>query len=153
MASIIKGSNLMLYIKQGSVFHSIGYATNHTLNIGSESSSISTKDDLGGSALWTQSVVQKLNWSISTDNLYSLDPAGAEVFDLITIMTSRTPVDVVFALSDETALPATGWTPADAPQLKGTAYITDMSINAPNGDNASFTATFSGIGALTPVVA
>jgi predicted secreted protein len=153
MASIIKGSNLMLFVKVGSDYKSVGYATNHTLSIGSESSSISTKDDLGGSALWTQSSVNKLNWSISTDNLFSYDAAGQEAFDLITLMTSRTVVDVCFAMASESQVPATGWTPDDdISHLKGSAYITDLSINAPNGDNASFTATFSGIGALTPIV-
>jgi TP901-1 family phage major tail protein len=154
MASIIKGSNLMLFVKVGSDYKSIGYATNHTLQIGSESSSISTKDDLGGGALWVQSSINKLNWSISTDNLFSYDAAGQEAFDLITLMTSRTLVEVCFAIAAETSVPATGWTPDDdISHLKGSAYISDLSINSPNGDNASFSATFSGVGQLTPIVA
>ena len=68
-------------------------------------------------------------------------------------MVERTPVSVKFALESGYAdkpdtVPTGGWTPIAAPVYSGDAYITDLQLNAPDGDNASFTATLTGSGAL-----
>ena len=149
---IIKGSDLMLFVQQGaSTYKSVGYATNHTLTIGSTSSEVSTKDSGGG--LWNEAVVQKLNWSTTTENLFSLDCEGVTFDDLFGIMTSRQEITVQFTLESSyltkpTQVPTGGWSPLATPKYSGKAYITDLQVNAPDGDNASFTATLTGIGAL-----
>jgi TP901-1 family phage major tail protein len=148
--AILKGTDIMLFIKDGTNYKSIAYATNHTLTIGSNSSEVSTKDDAEG--IWQSAVVQKLNWSATTENLYSLDGSGATYDDLFTLMIARTPVTVKFGLessyTNKTDVPADGWTPITTPIYTGDAYITDLSWNNPNADNSSFTATFTGTGAL-----
>jgi hypothetical protein len=69
-------------------------------------------------------------------------------------MTACGEIDVVFALESGYAtkadeVPTGGWSPLSAPQYKGKAVITSLELNAPNGDNASFKASFEGVGSLT----
>jgi hypothetical protein len=45
-------------------------------------------------------------------------------------------------------VPTGGWT-ADAICYTGKVIVTSLELNAPNGDNATFTASFEGVGALT----
>ena len=75
---------------------------------------------------------------------------------MFTIWTNRTEVELVFALEKEyktkaDEVPEGGWTPIATGQYKGKAIITSLEVNAPNGDNATYTATFTGVGALTKV--
>ena len=42
-----------------------------------------------------------------------------------------------------------GWLPATTGTYSGNVIITALEANAPNGDNATFTASFEGVGALT----
>jgi predicted secreted protein len=149
---ILKGTDLMVFVKIASTYKSIGYATNHTLSLGSNATEVSTKDSGGGK--WVEQSVQKLNWSMSTENLYSYDQAGGGFNDLFALMVSKSKVDLVFALEEDFAtkpdtVPSGGWTAIDAPRYTGSAFITDIQVNAPDGQDASFTATFTGTGALT----
>lgn len=150
MNQIIKGDNLMLFNAEG---RSIALATSHTLSISADTADINTKDH----GIWGSTEVNKINWEISTENLYSV-----ESFDnLFTTMMSRTPVDIYFGLKSETGngtvdedgTPITTgstdktWTKANG-SYKGKAYITSLTANAASGDNATFSATFTGVGAL-----
>lgn len=143
---ILSGTDVMVFMEG----KSISYATNHTLTVGSSSSEVSTKDDAQG--VWQAAVVQKLNWSATTENMYSLDGAGNGFEDLFAAMISRKPVKLKFGLESSYAnkgsVPAGGWTPVSSPMYSGDAYVTDLSLNAANGDNATFSATFTGTGAL-----
>jgi predicted secreted protein len=150
---ILRGTDLMVFtdVAGSGTSKSIAYATNHTLTLGTASQEISTKDSGGGK--WTELNIHKLNWSASSENLYSYDGKGSNYNDLFEKMLTREPVTLVFALESTYAtkpdvVPAAGWTPITAPRYTGTAYITDLSLNAPDGDNASFSVTFTGSGAL-----
>jgi len=153
MGKPIKGSDLMLFIKPNgtSTFKSIAFATSHSLSINGESTETSSKDN-GGK--WVSKQMQRLSWTVSTDNLYSLDGEGSVYDDLFTVMTERKEIDIVFSLengyedkADE--VPTGGWSPITSPQYKGKVLMTSLELNAPNGDNATFTASFEGVGALT----
>ena len=142
----LQGTDIMVFMGG----NSISYATNHTLTIGSTSSEVTTKDDAQG--IWQDAVVQKLNWSATTENMYSLDGAGKGFDDLFDAMVSREPVQIKFGLESTYAnkgnVPNTGWVPINTPMYSGEAYVTDLSWNNPNADNSTFTATFTGKGAL-----
>jgi predicted secreted protein len=153
MGKIIKGGDLMLFVKIGSTLKSIAFATSHKLSISGDAAETSTKDSSGK---WTSKQVNKLSWTVSTDNLYSLDGAGANYADLFTLMTGMTEVEIVFSLesgyaSKADAVPSGGWSPIAAPQYKGKVIMTSLELNAPNGENATFTASFEGVEALTAV--
>ena len=70
-------------------------------------------------------------------------------------MIAKTPIPAVFSLKSaaDTVVNVTtgGWTPIAAPKYQGNVVITSLSLNAPNGEYATFTANFSGVGALTKV--
>ena len=149
METIIKGDELMLFDANG---ESIALATSHTLSISADSAQINCKD--GG--IWQSGTVNQLSWTIDTDNLYST----SEFDTLFNIMTARTPVDVYFGMKSETGTgdvdtdgsnPTSGtqkvWTKGNG-TYKGKAVITSLNVNAQSGDNATFTASFQGVGAL-----
>ncbi len=155
---IIKGDDLMLFVPvdpdaQNPTFKSIAYATSHTLTMTAETVDINTKDH----GEWGSTEVNKISWSISTENLYTDEDYNA-LFDL---MVGKKKVKVVFgkkAEADSVVVAdgdAANYTPANGdyehrnPYMKtGWAYITSLVANTPSGDNATFTAEFQGVGAL-----
>lgn len=154
---IIKGDDLMLFIpvvNQGTTtYKSIAYATSHTLTMTAETVSVNTKDH----GEWESTTVNKINWSISTENLYT-DEDYDILFDA---MIAKTPIKVVFGKKAEAASvivadgDAANYTPANQdaahsnPYMKeGNVLITSLTANTPSGDNATFTAEFQGVGAL-----
>jgi hypothetical protein len=145
--SKIKGGDLMLFLNDTS----IAYATNHTLEINAETADTSNKDEGGGD--WASNEVRLLNWSATSENLYSLDGQGDNFADLFDIMVAKTPVDAIFAKkSQNTAdVPSGGWTPS-VPKYKGKVIISNLSLNAPNGEYATYTVQFTGVGALQKLI-
>lgn len=142
--SKVKGGDMMLFLGG----KSIAYATSHSLEITGETTDTSNKDEGGGD--WSSQEVNILSWSASSENLYSEDGAGDNFDDLFDLMIAKTPIDAVFAKKSETVtdVPAEGWT-SKKPTYEGKVVITSLSLNAPNGEYASYTAQFQGVGALT----
>lgn len=152
---IIKGDDLMLFIPDGvSAFKSIAYATSHTLTMTAETQDINTKDH----GEWGSTTVNKIQWSISTENLYT-DEDFDTLFDL---MVAKQKIKVVFGKKAEAASvivadgDAANYTPANVsaattnPYMKeGYVLITSLTANTPSGDNATFTAEFQGVGAFS----
>lgn len=148
--STIKGGDLMLFVGG----KAIAFATSHKLSIKADTKETSSKDS-GGK--WQTSEIGVLSWSGSSENLYAESGSGVTYDELFAMMVARTSVDGVFAIEGSStdldankldAAPITGWTPK-AKQYKGKIYITSLEVNAPNGDNATFTVEFTGTGALT----
>lgn len=148
MAQVINGGDLMLFIDG----ESVAFATSHKLSINVETVETTSKDS-GGK--WVSKSGRKISWNCSTENLYSNDGAGMTFDQLFDKLVARTEIDAVFCLKKEDvdAVPADGWTATDAattnPVYSGKVIITALEANAPNGDNATFTASFEGVGALT----
>jgi TP901-1 family phage major tail protein len=137
---IIKGHDLMLFMGG----KSIGYATSHTLEITGNSAEISHKDV---SNYWQAVVVQNMSWTATTENLYSLDTDhGKTLADLFDAMKSLTEVELVF--SQKAASPTAPPFSSSVPKFSGNALITSLSLNAPDGDNATFSCSFTGNGPL-----
>lgn len=141
--SKIKGGDMMLFLGG----KSIAYATSHTLEITGETTDTSNKDEGGGD--WSSQEVSILSWSASSENIYSEDGEGDNFDDLFDLMIAKTPIDAVFSKKSETAtdVPTGGWTKS-APSYEGKVVITSLSLNAPNGEFANYTAQFQGVGAL-----
>lgn len=143
MNTIVKGDELMLFYQN----KSIALATAHTLTLTGETKDISSKDH----GYWGASEVGNLRWEVSTDNLYST----TEFDNLWTLFISKTPVEIVFGASadyDTNGLEHASkdnWSPATTGVLKGKAVISSLTVNANTGENATFSATFTG---ATPLV-
>lgn len=147
MAQVINGGDLMLFIGD----KSIAFATSHKLSINVETVETTSKDS-GGK--WVSKAARKISWNCSTENLYSNDGEGVTFDQLFDKLVAREEVNAVFCLEKDYAtkadeVPTGGWIPSTAGTYSGKVIITALEANAPNGDNATFTATFEGVGALT----
>lgn len=147
--NILKGSKLMVFIAD----KPIAFATSHSLSITMNTTEISTKDH----GDFPSVLGQNITWELTTENLYSDDGQKA----LWDAMKTMQPVTVKFAQASnyENATSQKGlpleetdggeWTPdANKVIASGKALITSLSVNAPAGDNATLSATFTGVGAL-----
>lgn len=145
-AGITKGSKLMIFLDG----QAIGYATSHSLSVTLNTTEVSTKDHGDYPAVTPQSV----SWEITAENLYS-DGGEATYMELA---LSKQLVDVVFAPAsnysdtDEKGILGddaqhSSWSAGTA-IASGKAYVTSFSVNAPAGDNATMSVTFTGNGAL-----
>lgn len=143
MKQILKGDELMLFKNK----KSIAYATSHVLTITGNTVDIASKDH----GFWGASEVGSLTWEITSENLYTQD-AYDELFDA---MVACEPIDVAFGkvasynkdgIDNSTA----NWAPDTADGVKyGKAVITSLVANANTGENATFSITLTGQGAIT----
>jgi maltoporin len=148
---ILKGSKLMVFLGGAP----IGMATSHSMSMTTDTSEISTKDH----GDFPSVVAQKISWEVSCENLYTV--VGKDIY--MTAMKSMQPVTLVFAeagnYSNETSQGATPMESEDQTVVsaewtignrigEGKALITSFSINAPAGDNATMSVTFTGTGEL-----
>lgn len=145
MKQILKGDELMLFKDK----KSIAYATSHVLTITGNTVDIASKDH----GFWGASEVGSLTWEITSENLYTQD-AYDTLFDA---MVACTPIDVAFGkvanydkngINNETA----NWAPDTATEGSvkyGKAIITSLVANANTGENATFSITLTGQGAIT----
>ena len=172
---VIKGGDLMLFLKEANgTVKSIAFATSHTLTVSVDTQQTSTKDDGGKFQASDYGII---SWSATSENLCSYDGAGYNYQDLINLMLSQTKVTATYSVEgdsgsaypyadkknsvDETTGDA--WTPANAGTIgstsnkslgyTGTVLITNVEVNAPNGENATFTVQLQGDGPLVPTTA
>ena len=150
---VIKGSDLMAFMGG----KSIAYATSHTLEMSMDTREISTKD---GGGKWQDSEGGVISWTASSENLVGDPQAGIGYDELFDAMVAREPIDLVFAPEGDStdyaggkldAAPNAGWTAKANMGRKGKALITSLSLNAPNGEHATMSVSFTGVGALTKV--
>lgn len=142
--SKIKGQELMLFLDG----KSIAFATSHTLEVSAETADTSNKDEGGGD--WSSTEISSLSWTASSENLFSVDGKGDGYDELFDIMIKKTPVNAVFGRKKETVtdVPETGWTANTTGVYEGKVVITSLSLNAPNGEYATYSAQFTGVGEL-----
>lgn len=140
---IIKGDELQLFINNGAP----KFATSHTLTLSGSTLDIATKDH----GFWGANEVGKVTWELTAECLYT-DGDYDTMFDL---MIAHSPINITFAkvrnysvngltsVGGDTA----AWIP-DVIQRKGPAYVTSLTANANTGENATYSITFTGAGAL-----
>lgn len=148
---IVRGDDLMLF-DDGKC--SIAFATSHTLTLTSDVTEISCKD----SGIWKEAKVNKLGWEITSENLYSTK----EYTKLYQKWTSATPIVAYWGTAymsngtreDGIDSPNAYMSPDTAANLSyGNVIITNLSVNAASGDNATFSVTLQGIGKLNTATA
>lgn len=142
MNTIIKGDDLMLFDEAGK---SLAFATSHTLSISADAVDTSSKDH----GIWKANEVNKINWELTSENLYTNDAYDT----LMEKMIARQPITVYFGTKKETDADKTvadgdytNWTGASG--YTGKVLITSLSVNANTGENATYSATFTGTGKL-----
>lgn len=144
MANVILGTDLMLFKDN----KALAVATSCKLTINANVLETSSKD----SGKWVSKQAAKLSWNASSENLYTV----ADYKELVDAMIARTEVELQFSTvsnaDSDNGVPSNGWTPK-ADGYKGNAIITSIDMNAPDGENATYTVSFEGTGALTAVTA
>lgn len=155
---MLKGKAIMIGVMIGGSYRTIAFANSHTLEMSAQTGDISTKDhnDKGVS-----STVTGIGWSISTDNLMedndTLVACGFKT--LKEVITAGLPISVhVKYFSESIGADSLGksnnWYAVDADNsaetiIGGQVLVTSLNLNAPNKENASYSATFTGKGAFT----
>ena len=125
----MKGQNLRILINQKCV----AFSTSCTYHLNANLEDSSTKDDVAG---FQQQDVTGLAGDISCDALYSVetDANGVNGIDALDMMLAGQEVTVEFS-------PTTGTKNREASGTKYTcqAIVNDISINAPNRANVTYT--------------
>ena len=149
---IIKGSKLMVFIKNDKALVPIAFATSHSFQKQLNTQPITCKDFGDVEAI----LPQNYTWTMSTDNLYSVN-GYKQINDAFKQMKKVTVYFGSSNYSNETTQDsivdvegATEWTTSSFGE-QGDAYITDLQVTAQAGENATFTATFTGTGTLTEI--
>lgn len=148
-ADIIKGGRLMIFLDDAP----IAFSTSSTLSKNMNTQQVSTKDHGDFEAV----IPQNITWEITTENLYSLQGYTA----LNTAFNAMKEVTVYFGESNYSQSttqgsivgnepPSQNWTKEGFGET-GKAYITSLQVTAGSGENATFSATFSGNGSLSVV--
>lgn len=138
---VIKGQNLR--IKLGTKY--VAFATSCTVHVSAQLEESSTKDSTNG---WQKQEITGMNWDISVDALYSVDSdaTGVNGADALDLILAQEQIDVEFtqAAGEKNRVPETG----DI-KYSGKAWVNDVSVNAPNRQNTSYTLQATGDGELT----
>ena len=173
MKNLISGNDLMLFDSTGK---SIGYATNHVLSITTEQATTTSKDhgSYGGVK------VNTINWEITSDNLYTTEEYESLFDTMMGKKAVYVHFGLKTIPSDETLTVANddfnAWSMANTANVAdsttesvgsysdstdgvstaahgfcGKAFITSLTANAAVGENATFSVTFTGDGALKKV--
>ena len=140
--NVVLGTDLMLF-KDGVA---LAASTSCKLTINANTLETSSKD----SGKWTSNQPAKLSWNCSSDNLFTIE----DYTSLMDACIARTPIEVQFSTvenpNSDTGMPEGGWQPKTN-GYKGEAIITSIDMNAPDGDNATYTISMTGSGALAKV--
>ena len=138
---VIKGQNLR--IKLGTKY--VAFATSCTVHVSAQLEESSTKDSTNG---WQKQEITGMNWDISVDALYSVDTdaTGVNGVDALDLILAQQQIDVEFtqAAGEKNRVPETG-----VIKYSGKAWVNDVSVNAPNRQNTSYTLQATGDGELT----
>jgi len=126
---IVNGTNLVVLVDGNPVAH----AQSHSITMSESHRNTTSKDSAG----WEEVLEGLRSWSVSGDGLCAFDGTYT-VDDLTTLFTGRTAVTVRFTTSTSGDY---YWT--------GDARLESLDISAPNEDNATYSFSFKGTGALT----
>lgn len=148
----VKGGRLMLFVSGTS----ISYATSHSLNINLELTETSNKDENNpvSGVSWQTQEANVASWDASTENMYSYDGEGNNFDDLFDKLSEGAKVTGIFDMASGTTedVPTGGWVPEKGHSYyKGDMICTSLQLNAPNGEYATYSASFTGVGALKKI--
>ena len=137
----IKGQNLRVMVGG----KCIAMATSCQFHVSAQLEDSSTKDSVGD---FQEQEVTGLSWDAQTDSLVTLEDNGTNgelPQDLLSLMINKTKVTLTF---DQTAGTNNRVGQNSVIKKSGQAYITDMSVQAPNRQNSTLSVQFTGTGPL-----
>lgn len=134
---VIKGQNLRLFL-DGKV---IACATSCTLHVSADLEDTSTKDDTGD---WKKQEVTGKSWDCSADALMTVDTDSNanNLNGIFALIGTQVTVEFLTTSGDQNRAVATGFA------QHGNAIVNDISINAGNKQNVTYSIQMSGNGPL-----
>lgn len=123
----------------------VAMATSCQFHVSAQLEDSSTKDSVGD---FQEQEVTGLSWDAQTDSLVTLEDNGTNgelPQDLLSLMINKTKVTLTF---DQTAGTNNRVGQNSVIKKSGQAYITDMSVQAPNRQNSTLSVQFTGTGPL-----
>lgn len=140
---VIDGGDLLLYVEVASTWTMIGEAKSHSLSLKSDVRVRRTKS----TGLFPGRKITGLDATASTDCLATYGTYG--YWELVALQLAKTPVKLKLAGHSTASM---GVVEDDGDKyLEGTFVIDSIDLNAPNEDDASFTASFSIDGSVGPL--
>lgn len=137
---VIKGQNLRITL--GGKF--VAFATSCTVHVSMNLEESSTKDSTNN---FTEQTPTSISWDMSNDALYSVDAdtTGQNGVNALDIVLAQQRVFVQFEQTqgEKNRVPVAGGV-----VYSGYAWVNDISINAPNRQNTSYTIQLTGDGSL-----
>ncbi len=146
--SKLLGNNLIVRVGADETGDVLMCATSCTLNINQNATEASCKGDpdVGGNK-WTTAIAGAANWDISTDGLYDDAMTNFSYDYLAGIIigdangTGTNELEIVFQINRSALI-------GDIEYYSGKVMITDISLNGPVDEFATYTASFRGLGPL-----
>jgi len=137
----INGDFLIVSMDTGTGPEEVAFSTNCKLSLDMAGAKATTKDSNG----WEEIIAGNSKWTMETDGLVDFHPSTGYhgVADLSAAWIARQKVTLYFT-------PRTGAISGDQ-QWWGVAFITKIEVSAKQGDTVTYTASFTGTGALTEV--
>ena len=138
----LKGQNfrILTYDATASKYKVIGMATSCSITENTNTDDSGTKDDVGMAA---KPVVNSKSWQVQCDSLNVVDAAA-----MLTAIKSLTPFTLIW---DETATADNQTAQKATFARKGTAYLSDLTLNFNDRENSAKSLQFSGSGALEKI--
>lgn len=122
----------------------IAFAQDCTVHVANQTEDSSTKDTTDG--MWAENEITGKSWDISANALYSVDEdaTGMNAEDALDVALANAAVQVDFVMTaGEKNRTASGV------KYSGNAIVNDISVNAPNRQNANYSISLTGSGAFT----
>ena len=138
----LKGQNfrILTYDATATKYKVVGMSTNCSITENTNVDDSGTKDDVGMAA---KPVVNSKSWQVSVDSLNVVDAAA-----MLTAIKSLTPFTLIW---DETAVADNQTAQKATFARKGTAYLSDLTLNFNDRENSAKSLQFSGSGALEKI--
>ena len=138
----LKGDNfrVLVYDSTATKYKVVGMSTNCSCSENANTDDSSTKDDVGMAAKPT---VNSKSWQVQVDSLNVVDAAA-----MLTAIKNLTPFTIIF---DETSTADNQTAQKATFARKGTAYLSDLTLNFNDRENSAKSLQFSGSGALEKI--
>lgn len=135
----LKGQNfrILTYNATSQKYSVIGMSTNCVITLNTSTDDGGTKDDVGMAA---KPIVNSKSWQVSVDTLNVVDAAA-----MLTAIKSLTPFTLMW---DETSTTDNQTAEGATFARKGTAYLSDLTLNFNNREKSAKNLQFSGSGAI-----
>lgn len=134
--SVMNSTDVVIRIgTDGVTYETIGLMTNASMSVTMSTRDISSKDSSG----WMEVLEGQKSWTLSGEGLVVYNNSGkATPDDLYTHLSGRTLLYVEFGSETTGEM-----------YYSGTGYLTEFSTDASVEDNATYSFSFQGTGALT----